>query len=75
MILVEGSSGDLIPQMKKRFGITTFDFIFLDHWKDRYLPDIKLFEVEDIFMFTPGSARSSRHSTFYPERESDCNQT
>ncbi|KAB5567191.1 hypothetical protein PHYPO_G00229950 [Pangasianodon hypophthalmus] len=42
--VVEGSSGDLIPQMKERFGITTFDFIFLDHWKDRYLPDIKLFE-------------------------------
>nr|AME15628.1 catechol-O-methyltransferase [Heteropneustes fossilis] len=42
--LVEGSSGDLIPQIKERFGITTFDFIFLDHWKDRYLPDIKLLE-------------------------------
>ncbi|KAI5610506.1 catechol-O-methyltransferase a [Silurus asotus] len=42
--LVEGASGDLIPQIKKLYGITTFDFIFLDHWKDRYLPDIKLFE-------------------------------
>ncbi|TTB56406.1 Catechol O-methyltransferase [Bagarius yarrelli] len=44
VILVEGSSGDLIPRIKERFGITTFDFIFLDHWKDRYLPDIKLLE-------------------------------
>ncbi|KAF4072574.1 hypothetical protein AMELA_G00264530 [Ameiurus melas] len=42
--LVEGPSSELIPQIKERFGITTFDFIFLDHWKDRYLPDIKLFE-------------------------------
>lgn len=31
--------------MKEHFGIETFDFIFLDHWKDRYLPDTKLMEV------------------------------
>ncbi|XP_028853695.1 catechol O-methyltransferase B [Denticeps clupeoides] len=42
--LVEGASGDWIPRMKEHFGVKTFDFIFLDHWKDRYLPDIKLLE-------------------------------
>ncbi|XP_036389033.1 catechol O-methyltransferase A [Megalops cyprinoides] len=42
--LVEGPSGDLIPQMKERFGVETFDFVFLDHWKDRYLPDTNLLE-------------------------------
>ncbi|XP_071393729.1 catechol O-methyltransferase A-like [Centroberyx affinis] len=42
--LVEGASGDLIPKMADMFGIQTFDFVFLDHWKDRYLPDIKLLE-------------------------------
>ncbi|KAG9336021.1 hypothetical protein JZ751_003280 [Albula glossodonta] len=42
--LVEGPSGDLIPQMKELFGVQTFDFVFLDHWKDRYLPDTKLLE-------------------------------
>ncbi|XP_051509504.1 catechol O-methyltransferase A [Myxocyprinus asiaticus] len=42
--LVEGSSGDLIPKIKERFGITSFDFVFLDHWKDRYVPDTKLLE-------------------------------
>ncbi|XP_035238677.1 catechol O-methyltransferase A [Anguilla anguilla] len=42
--LVEGPSGDLIPQMKELFGVQTFDFVFLDHWKDRYLPDAKLLE-------------------------------
>ncbi|XP_048873628.1 catechol O-methyltransferase A [Brienomyrus brachyistius] len=42
--LVVGSSGDLIPQMKQKFGIKQFDFVFLDHWKDRYLLDIKLLE-------------------------------
>ncbi|XP_076863291.1 catechol O-methyltransferase B [Brachyhypopomus gauderio] len=42
--IVEGASGDLIPHLRERFGIETFDFVFLDHWKDRYLPDIKLLE-------------------------------
>ncbi|XP_028260697.1 catechol O-methyltransferase B [Parambassis ranga] len=42
--LVEGASGDLIPKMKEQFGVETFDLVFLDHWKDRYLPDTKLME-------------------------------
>jgi len=43
--LVEGASEDWIPRMKEHFGIETFDLVFLDHWKDRYLPDTKLMEV------------------------------
>ncbi|KPP65164.1 Catechol O-methyltransferase-like [Scleropages formosus] len=42
--LLEGPSRDLIPQMKERFGIKSFDFVFLDHWKEFYLPDTKLLE-------------------------------
>lgn len=42
--VVEGASGELIPKMAEMFGISTFDFVFLDHWKDRYLPDLKLME-------------------------------
>lgn len=45
MHLVEGASGDLIPRMKELCGVTAFDLVFLDHWKDRYLPDTKLMEV------------------------------
>ncbi|XP_076132255.1 catechol O-methyltransferase A [Alosa pseudoharengus] len=44
VLLVEGPSGDIIPKIKEQFGITTFDLVFLDHWKDRYLPDTKLLE-------------------------------
>lgn len=51
--LLEGASGDLIPKIKERFGITSFDLIFLDHWKDRYLPDIKL--LEDCGLLKKGS--------------------
>lgn len=42
--LVEGASGDWIPRLKEQFGVETFDLVFLDHWKDRYLPDTKLLE-------------------------------
>ncbi|XP_029947409.1 catechol O-methyltransferase B [Salarias fasciatus] len=42
--LVEGASGDLIPKMSEQFEVETFDLVFLDHWKDRYLPDTKLME-------------------------------
>lgn len=31
--------------MKEQFRVKTFDLVFLDHWKDRYLPDTKLLEA------------------------------
>lgn len=45
MCLLEGESGDLIPKMADTFGIQTFDFVFLDHWKECYLRDLRLLEV------------------------------
>ncbi|CAJ1051306.1 catechol O-methyltransferase B isoform X1 [Xyrichtys novacula] len=42
--LIVGASGDWIPKMKEQFGLNSFDLVFLDHWKDRYLPDTKLME-------------------------------
>lgn len=40
-----GASQDLIPQLKKKYDVDTLDMVFLDHWKDRYLPDTQLLEV------------------------------
>nr|XP_046253218.1 catechol O-methyltransferase A [Scatophagus argus] len=51
--VLEGESTDLIPKMASMFGIQSFDFVFLDHWKDRYLPDIRL--LEDCGLLTRGS--------------------
>ncbi|XP_067910770.1 catechol O-methyltransferase-like [Heterodontus francisci] len=42
--ILEGSSEDIIPQLKKKHEVDTLDFVFLDHWKDRYQPDIQLLE-------------------------------
>ncbi|XP_055466294.1 catechol O-methyltransferase isoform X3 [Psammomys obesus] len=40
-----GASQDLIPQLKKKYNVDTLDMVFLDHWKDRYLPDTHLLQV------------------------------
>lgn len=46
--IVIGASNDMIPQISKKLGITSFDVIFIDHWKDRYLPDLKLLEQHNL---------------------------
>ncbi|XP_051282730.1 catechol O-methyltransferase A isoform X2 [Dicentrarchus labrax] len=51
--VLEGESADLIPKMANMFGIQAFDFVFLDHWKDHYLPDIRL--LEDCGLLAQGS--------------------
>ncbi|XP_059850649.1 catechol O-methyltransferase-like isoform X2 [Hypanus sabinus] len=42
--LLEGASGDIIPQLKNQHKVEMVDFVFLDHWKDRYQPDTQLLE-------------------------------
>nr|KAF6464621.1 catechol-O-methyltransferase [Rousettus aegyptiacus] len=42
--VVTGASQDIIPQLKKKYDVDTLDMVFLDHWKDRYLPDTLLLE-------------------------------
>lgn len=43
--LLEGPSEEIIPQLKKKYEVDTLDFVFLDHWKDRYRPDTILLQV------------------------------
>ncbi|KAM6423182.1 catechol O-methyltransferase isoform 1-T5 [Liasis olivaceus] len=42
--ILEGHSEDIIPQLKKKYEVETLDFVFLDHWKERYAPDTVLLE-------------------------------
>ncbi|XP_065548298.1 catechol O-methyltransferase isoform X2 [Lathamus discolor] len=42
--LLEGPSEEIIPQLKKKYEVDTLDFVFLDHWKDRYTPDTILLQ-------------------------------
>jgi len=42
--IVIGTAETVIPKLKSKYGIEKVDFILIDHWKDRYLPDLKLLE-------------------------------
>uniref|UniRef100_A0A8I3PXX9 Catechol O-methyltransferase n=1 Tax=Canis lupus familiaris TaxID=9615 RepID=A0A8I3PXX9_CANLF len=42
--ILTGASQDTIPELKKKHDVDTLDMVFLDHWKDRYLPDTLLLE-------------------------------
>ncbi|KAM8934378.1 catechol O-methyltransferase A-like [Pelodytes ibericus] len=51
--ILVGSTSDLIPQLKKKLDVDTFDFVFVDHWKVSYLHDTKL--LEECHLLRPGS--------------------
>ncbi|KAG8455939.1 hypothetical protein GDO86_001946 [Hymenochirus boettgeri] len=42
--ILEGSTSDIIPQLKKKFEVNTLDLVFVDHWKDKYKQDTQLLE-------------------------------
>ncbi|KAM9178879.1 catechol O-methyltransferase isoform 1-T5 [Mergus octosetaceus] len=42
--LIEGPSEEIIPQLKKKYEVDTLDFVFVDHWKDKYTPDTILLQ-------------------------------
>ncbi|XP_077317809.1 catechol O-methyltransferase-like isoform X1 [Lithobates pipiens] len=42
--ILEGNTHDIIPQLKKKYEVDTLDFVFVDHWKEKYLPDTQLLE-------------------------------
>ncbi len=43
-----GTAENWIPKLKQRFNFENVDLIFIDHWKDRYLPDLKIIEASGI---------------------------
>lgn len=64
----------MIPKMQEMFGVKTFDLVFLDHWKDRYLPDTKLMEVswlqiEPLFFFFNAHTAFLNFSEVWPPEE------
>ncbi|KAM3939715.1 catechol O-methyltransferase isoform 1-T2 [Leptodactylus fuscus] len=42
--ILEGNTQEIIPQLKKKYEVDTLDFVFVDHWKDKYLEDTELLE-------------------------------
>ncbi|KAJ8256751.1 hypothetical protein COCON_G00189030 [Conger conger] len=42
--LIVKPSDEVIPRLREDFGVERLDFVFMDHWKRCYLPDLQLLE-------------------------------
>eukprot|EP01137_Pigoraptor_chileana_P035642 Opistho-2@29992 len=42
--IILGAAADSILSIRDTLGISVFDFVFIDHWKERYLPDLHVLE-------------------------------
>ncbi|KAM5194433.1 catechol O-methyltransferase-like isoform 1-T3 [Mantella aurantiaca] len=51
--IIEGSTEKMIPRLKTDYGVEHLDFVFIDHFKDRYTADTKL--LEDSGLLKKGS--------------------
>jgi catechol O-methyltransferase len=46
--IIVDPSDKAIPRLRDQFKVDAFDFIFIDHFKDLYLSDLKLLEQEHL---------------------------
>lgn len=42
--LINKPSDEVIPKLREDYGIEHLDFVFMDHWKRCYLPDLQALE-------------------------------
>ncbi|KAG7470917.1 transmembrane O-methyltransferase homolog [Megalops cyprinoides] len=42
--LIVSPSDEVIPKLREEYGVERLDFVFMDHWKRCYLPDLQLLE-------------------------------
>jgi len=45
--LIVNPSDEVIPRLRADYGLERLDFVFMDHWKKCYLPDLQV-TPEDI---------------------------
>jgi len=51
--VLQGASADHLRGLRGEHGVDTIDVLFLDHWKDCYLPDLRL--CEDLGLLRVGT--------------------
>ena len=59
-----GSSEDVLKQLVKEKVIQEIEFIFIDHWQERYLPDLWLMEELDVLK--PGKSVLIADNIIFP---------
>uniref|UniRef100_A0A8C3G3M2 catechol O-methyltransferase n=1 Tax=Cyclopterus lumpus TaxID=8103 RepID=A0A8C3G3M2_CYCLU len=69
--LIVNPSDEVIPRLRSDYGLERLDFVFMDHWKKCYLPDLQMLEgsgllgkgsviMADNVLF-PGAPKFLRH--------------
>ncbi|KAK7883299.1 hypothetical protein WMY93_029473 [Mugilogobius chulae] len=69
--LIVSPSDEVIPRLRSDYGLERLDFVFMDHWKRSYLPDLQMLEgsgllgkgsiiLADNVLF-PGAPKFLRH--------------
>lgn len=53
VVVIKGFSGEFLRTLKSEHGVDKIDVLFMDHWEDAYLPDLRL--VEELGFLHPGS--------------------
>jgi catechol O-methyltransferase len=51
--IILGEAQNTLPEFKKTHNYDKIDFVFLDHWKDRYVPDLRV--LESLELVKPGT--------------------
>jgi len=60
--VIQGKSTDSIRSLKEESGLNQVDVLFLDHWKEVYLPDLQL--CEDLALLHKGSVILADNTDF-----------
>ncbi|XP_061876420.1 transmembrane O-methyltransferase homolog [Colius striatus] len=60
--LIVGPSAEVIPQLRRRHRLAQADFVFMDHWKRRYVRDLRL--LERLRLLAPGATVLADHVLF-----------
>lgn len=43
--LIVNPSDEVIPRLRSDYGLERLDFVFMDHWKKCYLPDLQVMRI------------------------------
>lgn len=59
--LIVNPSDEVIPKLRTEFGLERLDFVFMDHWKKCYAPDLQvIFNSNSTFTWWLSSSLQKR---------------
>lgn len=50
--LIVNPSDEVIPKMHSEYGLERLDFVFMDHWKKCYSPDLQVTRLSNCLVFS-----------------------